>query len=204
MRDLLPLPKIIAHADNKLNNLSFGFEQTYEVTKMILTFLKGHIYTASFKSFLIKEKIHLETSHMFRPMELFYDDFEDKHSSHYCPRLLGFITVSKPLLIAIKFSKRILMIIKSLGIASMPTHNLVIIRSMQLALENLMSTFYDGSDQYNQDDSKIQLSLGRNSEVLMHQLLLACHELVRQACQQTNKDLMFFNELFHSLKEYMH
>ncbi|KAA8545010.1 hypothetical protein F0562_019773 [Nyssa sinensis] len=181
MRDLVSRPKIIAHAagDSSMKNQSSASGQADNEKKRILTFVNDDICSTmldiSFQRMLKKEKLLHGTAFSVGVLELWSDDFEGKGDfSQYRSRLLElirFVASVKPLISAAKVSERIITIIKSLMLAPMPAQELAVMESMQLALENVASAVFDGSNEFGGSSSEIQLKLCRIFEGLLQQLL---------------------------------
>lgn len=66
-------------------------------------------------------------------------------------------------------------------------------------LEKFLYSFLDGSTSTGIERMKLKLETPVG---IAEQILSACQKLVRQDCQQANKDLMSVNELVGSVKEY--
>ncbi|KAL8098285.1 protein HASTY 1-like [Apium graveolens] len=180
LRDLLSKPKVIqqASADSSLNNLSSGPKQADDGKMNIVTFLTEDIYSImleiSFQRMLKKERVHSGTAHGIGALELWSDDIEGKGEfSQYRSRLtelIRLIASSKPLIAATKVSEKILMIINAI-LLDPTAQNFAVMESMQFALDNVVSVIYDGSTDYNNNESEMQVSLGRIFEGLLQQLL---------------------------------
>ncbi|XP_057515729.1 protein HASTY 1 [Amaranthus tricolor] len=177
MRDLLSKPKAHATGDGAVKN-SAGSGQT-DNEKMILNLINddycGAFLETSFPRLLKKEKILPETALSFGPLELWSDDFEGKGEfSQYRSKLMElvrFISNHKPIIAATRVCERTIMIIKSLESSSVPTQDLTILESMQLALENIVVAVFDGSEEIFTGSSETQLALCRIFEGLLQQLL---------------------------------
>ncbi|KAL0397329.1 UNVERIFIED_CONTAM: protein HASTY 1 [Sesamum calycinum] len=85
--------------------------------------------------------------------------------------LIRFIAFHKPLVAAAKVSERITEVIKSFMLVLLPTKDLAMIESMHLALENVVSAIFDGSNEYGKNSAEIQLSLHQIFEGLLQQLI---------------------------------
>ncbi|KAK3011154.1 hypothetical protein RJ639_011098 [Escallonia herrerae] len=180
MRDMMSKPKIVAHAAGEsVNNLTSGSWQADNEKKKILNFLTDDICSAilniSFQRMIKKEKVHAGTTVFAGPLEYWSDDFEGKGDfSQYRSRLLElirFVASDKPLLAANKVCERIITIIKGLMLASVPAQELAVVESMQLALENVVSAAFEGSNVYGGTSSETQQTLCRIFEGLLQQLL---------------------------------
>ncbi|KAL0425365.1 UNVERIFIED_CONTAM: protein HASTY 1 [Sesamum radiatum] len=133
------------------------------------------ILDTSFQRMLMKEKVHPGTAPAVGTLELWSDDFDSKVDfSQYRSRLLElirFIAFHKPLVAAAKVSERITEVIKSFMLVLLPTKDLAMIESMHLALENVVSAIFDGSNEYGKNSAEIQLSLHQIFEGLLQQLI---------------------------------
>ncbi|XP_052193214.1 protein HASTY 1 isoform X2 [Diospyros lotus] len=181
MRDAASKPKNVAHAatDGSVSNLPSGSGQGDNEKQRLLTFLSDDICSCildiSFQRMLKKEKVLPGSKLSVGSLELWSDDFEGKGDfSQYRFKLLElvrFVALIKPLIAASKVSERIIMIIKSILLAAVPAQDLAVMESMQLALENVISTVFDGSKEFDGSLSESQLALCRIFEGLLQQLL---------------------------------
>ncbi|KAK2977360.1 hypothetical protein RJ640_013339 [Escallonia rubra] len=180
MRDMMSKPKIVAHAAGEsVNNLISGSGQADNEKKKILNFLTDDICSTilniSFQRMIKKEKVHAGTTVFARPLEYWSDDFEGKGDfSQYRSRLLElirFVASDKPLVAANKVCERIIAIIKGPMLAPVPAQELALVESMQLALENVVSAAFEGSNVYGGTSSETQHTLCRIFEGLLQQLL---------------------------------
>nr|XP_016442151.1 PREDICTED: protein HASTY 1-like isoform X1 [Nicotiana tabacum] len=178
MRDLLSKPKIIGYVENSATNPAVGSGHDTEKSKIFALVndeICSSILDVSFQRLLKKEKINPGTSLSDGTLELWSDDFEGKGDfSQYRSRLLElirFVAAAKPMVAAAKVCERIMTIIKSLFLVPYPAQELVILESMQLALENVVNAVFDGSSETARSDSEVQQSLCRMFEGLLQQLL---------------------------------
>ncbi|XP_048324351.2 protein HASTY 1 isoform X2 [Ziziphus jujuba] len=179
MRDLMSKPKVVHSTGDGsvVKALGSGSVQVDNEKKVILSFVNDDMCTAildiSFQRMLKKEKVPLGIS--MGSLELWSEDFEGKGDfGQYRSKLLElikFIASYKPLIAGIKVSERIDTIIKTLLLSSMPAQELAVMDSMQLALENVVSTVFDGSNEIVGGSSEVQLALCRIFEGLLQQLL---------------------------------
>ncbi|KAH9688447.1 protein HASTY 1 [Citrus sinensis] len=177
MRDLMSKTKV-AHSTgdgSTVNNADSGSGKVDSRKMRILSFLNddicGAILDISFQRLVKREKAPGTQG----PLELWSDDFEGKGDfSQYRSRLLElvkFVASNKPLVAGVKVSERVMAIINSLLISTMPAQDLAVMESMQSALENVVSAVFDGSNQFGGANSEVQLSLSRIFEGLLRQLL---------------------------------
>ncbi|KAF3454376.1 hypothetical protein FNV43_RR04823 [Rhamnella rubrinervis] len=181
MRDLMSKPKIVHSGGDgsAVKALGSGSVQVENEKRNILSFVNDDTCAAildiSFQRMLKKEKVLSGVALNLGSLELWSDDFEGKGDfGQYRSKLLElikFIASYKPLVAGIKVSERIDTIIKSLLLSSMPTQELAVMESMQLALDNVVSTIFDGSNEYAGGSSEIQLALCSIFEGLLQQLL---------------------------------
>ncbi|KAM1353912.1 protein HASTY 1-like isoform X2 [Malus sylvestris] len=173
MRDLMSKPKAVAHSAGDGSD-PVDFEK-----RKVLSFLNDEICSAildvSFQHMLKREKVIHGTTFSLGQLELWSDDVEDKGTfGQYRSKLLELIklvALYKPLIAGSKVSERIDTIIKSLLLSPMPAQDLAVMESMQLALENVVSTIFDGSNEIAGGHSEVQLGLCRIFEGLLQQLL---------------------------------
>ncbi|XP_068317682.1 protein HASTY 1-like isoform X2 [Pyrus communis] len=173
MRDLMSKPKAVARSAGDGSD-PVDFEK-----RKILSFLNDEICSAilyvSFQHMLKREKVIHGTTISLGQLELWSDDVEDKGTfGQYRSKLLELIklvALYKPLIAGSKVSERIETIIKSLLLSPMPAQDLAVMESMQLALENVVSTIFDGSNEIAGGHSEVQLGLCRIFEGLLQQLL---------------------------------
>ncbi|CAN4108653.1 unnamed protein product [Withania somnifera] len=178
MRDLLSKPKIVKSGENSATNPTVGSGPHSEKNK-ILAFVNDEICSSilevSFQRLLKKEKLNPGTLLSGGTVELWSDDFVGKGDfSQYRSRLLElirFVAAAKPMVAAAKVCERSMTIIKSLFLVPCPAQELVILESMQLALENVVNVVFDCSSETVRSSSEVQQSLCRIFEGLLQQLL---------------------------------
>ncbi|XP_042475842.1 protein HASTY 1 isoform X2 [Macadamia integrifolia] len=182
MRDLLSKPKVFAQSTGEnyaANNPGSGSVHVDKEKKGILVFTNddicGAILDVSFQRMLKREKVSPGTTLSLGALELWSDEFDGKGDfSQYRSKLLELIRLVasyKPLISAARVSERIDTIIKGLLHASTPVKDLVVMESMQLALEAIVSVIFDGSTEFGGGSSEIQLALCRIFEGLLQLLL---------------------------------
>ncbi|KAI6692543.1 hypothetical protein NL676_020253 [Syzygium grande] len=137
----------------------------------------GHcaILETSFLRLLKKEKALPETIVSLGTLELWSDDFEGKGEfSQYRSRLLElvrFVAANKPIISGGKVSEKIISIIKNPLLPRMPAQDMALMECMQLALENVVNTVFDGLGEFGGGNSEVQLTLCTIFEGLLQQLL---------------------------------
>ncbi|KAK4382765.1 protein HASTY 1 [Sesamum angolense] len=174
MRDLMSKSKTAL-----TDGLNTGTGQADNEKRKMLALVTDDVCCAildtSFQRMLMKEKVHPGTAPAVGTLELWSDDFDSKVDfSQYRSRLLElirFIAFHKPLVAAAKVSERITEVIKSFMLVLLPTKDLAMIESMHLALENVVSAIFDGSNEYGKNSAEIQLSLHQIFEGLLQQLI---------------------------------
>lgn len=182
MRELVSKPKNPAQSTGDglaVNNQESGAGQADNEKKKILSFLNDNICSTildiSFQRFLKKEKLLPEAARSLGPLELWSDDVEGKGDfGQYRSRLMElvrFIASNKPLIAGAKVIERISSIIQSLLNSTMPAQDLVLMESMQVGLESVVSTLFDGSNEFAGGSSELHLPLCRMFEGLLQQLL---------------------------------
>lgn len=182
MKELVSKPKTPAQSTGDglaVNNQESGAGQADNEKKKILSFLNENICSTildiSFQRLLKKEKLLPGASQSLGPLELWSDDFEGKGDfGQYRSRLLEsvkFIASNKPLIAGAKVCERISSIIKSLLNSPMPAQDLAVMESMQVGLESVVSTIFDGSNEFAGGSSELHLPLCRLFEGLLQQLL---------------------------------
>ncbi|KAE8679297.1 Protein HASTY 1 [Hibiscus syriacus] len=182
MRDSMSKPKLSVHSSgdgSTATNADFTLAQVDDGKRKILTFLNDNICSTildiSFQRMLRKEKLVTGTTLSLGVLELWSDDFEDKGDfGSYRSRLLELIKLiasNKPLVAAAKVSERIIMIIRNLLNSPMPVQDLAVMESMQMALENVVSSIFDGSNQFPGGSSEVHSALCRIFEDLLRELL---------------------------------
>ncbi|KAF5740577.1 ARM repeat superfamily protein isoform 1 [Tripterygium wilfordii] len=182
MRDLMSKPKSVslsAGDGSATNSVGSGLGPVDNEKNKILNFLHDDLYSAmldiSFQRMLKREKIHPETVMSLGPLELWSDDFEGKGDfGQYRSKLLElvrFVASYKPLIAATKISERTTAIIESLLSSPMPTKGLSVMESVQLALETVVSTVFEGSNEFAGGSLEVHVALCRVFEGLLKQLL---------------------------------
>ncbi|KAL4342355.1 hypothetical protein GQ457_08G009780 [Hibiscus cannabinus] len=182
MRDSMSKPKLSVHSSGDgpaATNADSTLAQVDDEKRKILTFLNDDVCSTildiSFQRMLKKEKLITGTTLSLGVLELWSDDFEGKGDfGSYRSRLLElikFIASNKPLVAAAKVCERIIMNIKNLLNSPMPAQDLVVMESMQMALENVVSSIFDGSNQFAGGSSEVHSALCRIFEGLLRELL---------------------------------
>ncbi|TYH91652.1 hypothetical protein ES332_A13G130300v1 [Gossypium tomentosum] len=182
LRDAMSKPKLSVHSSGDgltATNVDSTLAQVDEEKRKILSFLNDDICSTildiSFQRMLKKEKLMTETALSPGILELWSDDFEGKGDfGQYRSRLfelIKFIASNKPLVAGAKVSERIIMIIKSLLNSPMPSQDLAVMESMQMALENVVISIFDGSNEFAGGSSEVHLALCRIFEGLLRELL---------------------------------
>ncbi|MBA0668005.1 hypothetical protein Goklo_000992 [Gossypium klotzschianum] len=182
LRDAMSKPKLSVHSSGDgltAANVDSTLAQVDEEKRKILSFLNDDICSTildiSFQRMLKKEKLMTETALSPGILELWSDDFEGKGDfGQYRSRLfelIKFIASNKPLVAGAKVSVRIIMIIKSLLNSPMPAQDLAVMESMQMALENVVISIFDGSNEFAGGSSEVHLALCRIFEGLLRELL---------------------------------
>uniref|UniRef100_A0A7C9EEZ9 Uncharacterized protein n=1 Tax=Opuntia streptacantha TaxID=393608 RepID=A0A7C9EEZ9_OPUST len=181
MRDLLSKTKSVAQGsgDGSINSSGSSGQADNEKRKILSLInddLCSDILDISFKRLLRKEKILPETAFLLGPLELWSDDFEGKGEfSQYRSRvmeLIRFVSNHKPMIAAMTVSERIVMILKNLASSSMPSQDLVILESMQSALENIVIAIFDGSSEFGGGSPDVQHALCQIIQGLLQELLI--------------------------------
>lgn len=180
MRDLVSKPKP-AHAsgDSSLNTSDSIQADTEK--KKISSFISDDMFSImldiSFQRMVRREKLLPGTALSLGKLELWSDDFEGKGDfAQYRSRLaelVRHISSFKPLIAASRVSDIILTVIKRLLLSQLPAQDLLIMESMQMALETVVIAIYDGTNEFGLDGvtSEVQLALHRVFEGLLEQLL---------------------------------
>ncbi|XP_076910372.1 protein HASTY 1-like isoform X2 [Bidens hawaiensis] len=178
IRDLLAKPKTSA-GDSSADNLASGSGQADNHKQKILPFVNDEICSVmldiSFQRMLKKEKVNPGNEYSSGALELWSDDFEGRGDfGQYRSRLVELIRLIasfKPVIAVTKVSDRVIMIIKSLLLAPLPSQNLATLESMQLAVDNVVAAIFDGSNDDTGSGSDAQLASCRILEGLLKQLL---------------------------------
>lgn len=180
MRDLMSKPKnsTLSAADSSAGS-STGSGEVENAKKKTLCFVSDDfcdaILDTSFLRLLKREKILQETAISLGVLELWSDDFEGKGTfSQYRSRLLElirFVSSYKPLIAATKVSEKIDTVVKGLLVSPAPTQDLAVMESMQLALDNVVTAVFDGSNDFTKANAEIQFALCRTFEGLLQQFI---------------------------------
>ncbi|KAI3747386.1 hypothetical protein L6452_09841 [Arctium lappa] len=178
MRDLLLKPKTSV-GDGSVDNLTSGSGQADNQKRKIVPFVNDEICSImldiSFQRMLKKEKANPGNELSGGALELWGDDFEGKGEfGQYRSKLLELIRLLssfKPLIAVTKVSDRVILIIKNLLLSPLPSGNLAILESMQLAVENVLGAIFDGPNDDDGSVSDVQLASCRVLEGLLQQLL---------------------------------
>ncbi|XP_057763700.1 protein HASTY 1 isoform X2 [Salvia miltiorrhiza] len=174
MRDILSKSKT-GLVDDPNNGTGRTENEKTRLLALVTDDICSAILETSFVRMLRKEKVHAEMTPTVGTLELWSNDFDSKIDfSNYRSRLLElirFFTSAKPLLAAAKVSERTTGAIKNLMVASSSTIDLAIMESMHLALENVVITIFDGSNEYGKIGPDLQHSLRQTLEGLLQQLI---------------------------------
>ncbi|KAL5566976.1 hypothetical protein UlMin_030140 [Ulmus minor] len=173
MRDLMSKPKAVQAAGDGSTS------QADNEKRKILSFVNDDVCSAilfiSFQRIIKREKVPPGMALSLGSLELWSDDIEGKGDfGQYRSKLMElikFIASYKPLIAGAKVSERIDAIIKTLLVSSMPAQELAVMESMQLALENVVSAIFDGSNEVAGGSSEVHLASCRIFEGLLQQLL---------------------------------
>ncbi|KAK3418467.1 hypothetical protein EUGRSUZ_H04418 [Eucalyptus grandis] len=182
MRDLMSKAKVplnVGGETSATGSLDSSVGQVDKEKKRLLDFVNDDtcnaILETSFLRLLKKEKALPHTVVSLGTLELWSDDIEGKGEfSQYRSRLLElvrFVAANKPIIAGRKVSERIISMIKNPLPPPMPAQDLALMESMQLALENVVNTVFDGLGEFGGGNSEVQLTLCTIFEGLLQQLL---------------------------------
>ncbi|XP_018717243.2 protein HASTY 1 isoform X2 [Eucalyptus grandis] len=182
MRDLMSKAKVplnVGGETSATGSLDSSVGQVDKEKKRLLDFVNDDTCSAiletSFLRLLKKEKALPQTVVSLGTLELWSDDIEGKGEfSQYRSRLLElvrFVAANKPIIAGRKVSERIISMIKNPLPPPMPAQDLALMESMQLALENVVNTVFDGLGEFGGGNSEVQLTLCTIFEGLLQQLL---------------------------------
>ncbi|KAL3625477.1 histone deacetylase [Castilleja foliolosa] len=175
MRDLMSKSKTALADDSNIGTGQADNEKSKIIT-LVTEEISSGLLDISFQRMLKKEKARSGMAPAVGTLELWSDDFDSKIDfSQYRSRLLElirFLASDKALLAAAKVSEKITEVIKSLMLVPAPTkEDLAMIESMHLALENIVGSIFDGSNEYSKKNTEFQMSLHRTLEGLLQQLI---------------------------------
>ncbi|KAJ9541219.1 hypothetical protein OSB04_027725 [Centaurea solstitialis] len=174
MRDLISKQKTSA-GDGSADDLTSGDNQKRKLIPFVNDEICSIMLDISFQRMLKKEKANPGNELSGGALELWGDDFEGKGEfGQYRSKLLELIRLVasfKPLIAVTKVSDRVILIIKNLLLAPLPSGNLAVLESMQLAVENVLGTVFDGPNDDNGSSSDVQLASCSVLEGLLQQLL---------------------------------
>ncbi|XP_030467038.1 protein HASTY 1 isoform X3 [Syzygium oleosum] len=182
MRDLMSKAKVPPNVGGETpatGSLGSSSGQVDKEKKRLLDYVNDDMCSAiletSFLRLLKKEKALPETIVSLGTLELWSDDFEGKGEfSQYRSRLLElvrFVAANKPIISGGKVSEKIISIIKNPLLPRMPAQDMALMECMQLALENVVNTVFDGLGEFGGGNSEVQLTLCTIFEGLLQQLL---------------------------------
>ncbi|XP_022937919.1 protein HASTY 1 [Cucurbita moschata] len=182
MKDLISKLKVSTHSTGDVSKSSYQGSSSASSDndrRTILSFMNDDVCTVildiSFKRLLKKEKVSPVIAPLLGGLELWSDDFDGKGDfSQYRAKLLElikFLASYKPIIVSGKVSERIITIVTSLSPLQMPCQDISMMESMQLTLENVVCTIFDGSNEIGTGSSEIQLQLRGIFEGLIQQLL---------------------------------
>ncbi|KAL4323981.1 hypothetical protein GQ457_11G015570 [Hibiscus cannabinus] len=182
MRDLMSKPKLSVHSSgdgSSANSADSNSAPVDNEKRKIFSFLNEDICSTildiTFQRMLKKERLVTGQALSLGVLELWSDDFEGKGDfGQYRSRLFELIKFTasiKPLAAGAKVSERIVMIIKNLLNSPMPAQDLALLESMQAALESVVSSIFDGSNEFAGGSSEVHLALCGIFEGLLRELL---------------------------------
>ncbi|XP_058076875.1 protein HASTY 1 [Magnolia sinica] len=181
MRESASKPKVAAQMaidDSAVSSSFLGSGQADKEKKRVSLFINddicGAILDVSFQR-MLKKNVQTGIALSMGTLELWSDEFDGKGDfSQYRSKLLELIRLvafHKPLVAAARVTQRIDTIIQSHLTTPLPVQDLHLMESMQLALETIVSSVFDGSTEFGGGNSEIQFTLHRILEGLLQQLL---------------------------------
>ncbi|CAA0825521.1 Protein HASTY 1 [Striga hermonthica] len=174
MRDLMSKSKTVPTDDSNRGSRQADNERI-NVIALVTDDICSALLDASFQRMVKKEKIRSGMAPTVGTLELWSDEFDSKTDfSYYRSRLLElirFIASDKPLLAAAKVSEKVTEVIRPLTLVHNPTQDLAMIESMHLALENIVGSIFDESNEYSKKSSEYQIPLHRTLEGLLQQFM---------------------------------
>ncbi|CAI0384286.1 unnamed protein product [Linum tenue] len=175
MRDLVMKPKVTSAPSGDVS----GSAQLDNEKQMILSLVNedicGPILDVSFQRMIRREKAFPGSSFAPVTLELWSDDFEGKGDfSQYRSKLLELmklIASLKPILASSKVSDRVFLIINTPFASLVPLQDLAMMESVQVSLENIVASVFDGSNEFSGGGTELHLALCRIFEGLLQHLL---------------------------------
>ncbi|CAN8277120.1 unnamed protein product [Cochlearia groenlandica] len=171
MRDLLPKPR--ASCTYTIVDGPSAVNEKKKILSLINDDIASAILDISFHRILKKEKVPPRIA--LGPLELWSDEFEGKGDfGQYRSRLLELIKLissHKPLVASSKISERIITLIKDLLASPVPLQDVAVMDSQQLAFDCVVTTVFDGSNEFAGGSSEIHFQLRGIFEGLLQQLL---------------------------------
>ncbi|VVA96522.1 unnamed protein product [Arabis nemorensis] len=180
MRDLLPKHKA-AHPSGEgssagsVDGSSQGDSEKKKTLSLINDDISSALLDVSFQRMLKKEKVPPGIALSLGPLELWSDEFEGKGDfGQYRSKLLELIKFTashKPLISSTKISERVITLIKNLLASPTPLQDVAVMDSQQLALDCIVATIFDGSNEFAGGSSEVHYALRGIFEGLLQQLL---------------------------------
>ncbi|CAL9219649.1 unnamed protein product [Arabidopsis halleri] len=181
MRDLLPKPKTAAYpsgggsSTGGVDSSSQVDSEKKKTLSLINDDISSVILDVSFQRMLKKEKVPTGIALSLGPLELWSDEFEGKGDfGPYRSKLLELIKLTashKPLISSTKISERVITLIKHLLASPAPLQDVAVMDSQQLALDCIVATLFDGSNEFAGGSSEVHYALRGIFEGLLQQLL---------------------------------
>ncbi|ESQ49570.1 hypothetical protein EUTSA_v10022131mg, partial [Eutrema salsugineum] len=181
MRDLLPKTKAAAYPSGEglsaggVDSSSQVDSEKKKTLCLINDDISGALLDVSFQRMLKKEKVPPGIALSLGPLELWSDEFEGKGNfGQYRSKLLELIKLTashKPLMSSTKISERVITLIKNLLASPEPRQDVAIMESQQLALDCIVATIFDGSNELAGGSSEVHYALRGIFEGLLQQLL---------------------------------
>ncbi|KAL7157774.1 hypothetical protein ABFS83_02G099400 [Erythranthe nasuta] len=174
MRDLMAKSKSVLADDSNMGT-GHADNEKKKMLALITDDICSAILDTCFCRMLKKERVDSGMAPAAGALELWSDNFDGKVDfGQYRSRLLElirFIASDKPLVAAAKVSEKITEVIRNLMLVHLPTKDLAMVESMHLALDNVVGSIFDGSNEYEKNSSEVQLLLHRTLEGLLQQLV---------------------------------
>ncbi|CAM8926022.1 unnamed protein product [Rhodiola kirilowii] len=180
MRDILSKSKISTAAASERNSSSTPvIGQADPEKSKVLSFVTDDICSTlldvCFPRMVQNEKVSPVSVLSHGSLELWSEDFEGRvEFGQYRSKLIELVRLVssyKPIVAASRVSERLNVIIKSLFSSLAPDQELAVLESMHLALDNVMSSVFDGSNETSNETSEVHLTLQRIFEGLLGLLL---------------------------------
>ncbi|XP_056842057.1 protein HASTY 1 isoform X2 [Raphanus sativus] len=176
MRYLLPKPSEVSSAGCVDSSSQVDCEKK-KTLSLINDDISGALLDVSFQRMLKKEKVPSGMALSLGPLELWSDEYENEGKGNFAQyrskllELIKHIASHRPLVSSTKLSERVITLINNLLASPAPLQDVAVMESQSLALDCVVATVFDGSNELAGGSSEAHYALCGNFQGLLQQLL---------------------------------